>query len=225
MNILAIDTSGEDCGILILNENFKKPFVLVKEKINRGYSECLPSLLETALANSELTISAIDRFGVCIGPGSFTGIRIGISFAKGLSLVQKIPIVGLSTLEIFAKSINKEFEERPILAVVDSKQDEYFIQIFSKDNKIANEPYVATSKQIIDLKLENFTIVCSENSNLLSLTEINQITNINKINTEQKLKVIAQQSTIATEPFNNLTPIYLRAPDAKPQAKFAVERI
>ena len=225
MNILAIDTSGEDCGILILNESFKKPFVLVKEKINRGYSECLPSLLETVLANSELTISAIDRFGVCIGPGSFTGIRIGISFAKGLSLVHKIPIVGLSTLEIFAKSINKDFEERPILAVVDSKKDEYFIQIYSEDNKITNEPYVATTKQIIDLNLENFTIVCSENSNLLSLTEINQLKNINKVNTEQKLKVIAQQSTIATEPFNNLTPIYLRAPDAKPQTKFTVERI
>ena len=112
--------------------------------------------MESALSESNLNISTINRIGVSIGPGSFAGIRVGLSFAKGLSLVKKIPLVGLSTLQILAESINDEIKTQPILALVDSKLDEYFIQVFSSDDNIKVNPQLKTTNQVLDLISKNY---------------------------------------------------------------------
>ena len=224
MNILAIDTSGENCGILISKGNTNKHSVFVNEKIKKSYAECLPNLLESALSESNLKISTINRIGVSRGPGSFAGIRVGLSFAKGLSLVKKIPLVGLSTLQILAESINDEIKTQPILALVDSKLDEYFVQVFSSDDNIKVNPQLKTTNQVLDLISKNFAIVCAEKSNILKQTEIEKSTNIFTIKTKQKLKTICRLSIDATKPFKIPEPLYLRSPDAKPQTGFSVAK-
>ena len=224
MNILAIDTSGEDCGISINKGGTNKLVVFVNEKIKKGFAECLPSLLESALTKANLKISNIDRIGVSIGPGSFAGIRTGLSFVKGLSLVQRIPLVGLSTLQILTESINDKIEYESILALVDSKLDEYFVQVFSSDDKSKVNPQLKTTNQILDLISKKHAVVCAENSNILERPEIEKLTKIFIIKTNQKLKTICQLSFNATKPFNNPEPLYMRSPDAKPQSGFSVAK-
>ena len=224
MNILAVDTSGEDCGISIKKGSTNKLMVFVNEKSKKSYAECLPSLLVSALTEVNLNISNIDRIGVSIGPGSFAGIRTGLSFVKGLSLVQKIPLVGISTFQILAESINDEIEYQSILALVDSKPGEYFVQVFSSDDNIKVSPQLKTTNQILDLISKNFAIVCAENSNFLKQTEIEKLATILIINTKQKLKTICRLSIDATKPFKNPAPLYMRSPDVKPQTGFSVAK-
>ena len=225
MNILAIDTAGNDCGILVRNNSTNKSIVLVNENVKKGYAECLPSLLESALAEVKLQIPEIDRIGVSIGPGSFAGIRVGLAFAKGLALVHKTPIVGLTTLQILAESTDDKIKNEPILALVDSKSDEYFVQVFSSNNDTKVSPQVNTTSQILDLISNNMTIVCAKGSRFLNQSEFEYAAKIFQITTEQKLETIGQLTTNAKEPFKNPEPVYLRAPDAKPQSGFSVARV
>lgn len=97
MKILALNTAGPACDIALLDAST----VLAerREAMARGQDARLPSLLRDVLETANLALSQIDRIAVVTGPGSFTGVRIGIAFAKGLALATKADLVGVTTLE------------------------------------------------------------------------------------------------------------------------------
>lgn len=97
MLILAINTAEAACDIAIVQDGhvlFER-----REDMLRGQDARLPGLVEDALASAGATLAELDRIAVVTGPGSFTGIRIGVAFARGLALTLKIPAVGLTSLE------------------------------------------------------------------------------------------------------------------------------
>ena len=97
MLILSINTAEAACDIAIVQDGhvlFER-----REDMLRGQDARLPGLVEEALAEAGTTLDALDRIAVVTGPGSFTGIRIGVAFARGLALTLKIPALGLTSLE------------------------------------------------------------------------------------------------------------------------------
>ena len=103
--ILAIETSGYVCGAGIW-QNDKEPIIV--EKIgNRIHSEKLPEFINQSLQKSNLKINDLDAIAVSSGPGSYTGLRIGMSFAKGLAFGSGIQLFAINTIESISFALNR----------------------------------------------------------------------------------------------------------------------
>lgn len=100
MKILAVDTATNSCSVAIIDEGLL--LIEMTTVTNQTHSKRLMGIINTCLEMSGLTLSKIDGFAVTIGPGSFTGLRIGISAVKGFAFAQQKPIIGISSLEALA---------------------------------------------------------------------------------------------------------------------------
>ena len=142
MKILAIDTSTMLGGIAIMDE-----ITLIAEtrlNVKSTHSERLMTEIEHCLKQSSLKISDIDVFAVAIGPGSFTGLRIGLSTVKGLSYATGKPIVSVPTLDALA--LNFPYSRYPVCTMLDARKKEVYAALFKweDDNfkKLINETSV-----------------------------------------------------------------------------------
>ena len=107
MNILSIETSTDWCGVALTTDG--KCINKIQERIPRGHSENLPIYYKEIIKKSKTLIKTIDAISVSIGPGSFTGLRIGLGFAKGLAFAKSLPIIPVPTLEIISNSCKNNY--------------------------------------------------------------------------------------------------------------------
>lgn len=97
MIVLAFHTAGPACELAVTQDG--EVIAELREPMQRGQDAQLPGLTQALLSEAKLNLDQIDRFAVVTGPGSFTGIRVGVSFARGLALATKTPCLGITTLE------------------------------------------------------------------------------------------------------------------------------
>ena len=100
MIVLAIDTCLFACSVAVVNDG--RVLARRVEPMSRGHQERLAPLVQEAMAEAGLGFDKLDRIGVTVGPGSFTGLRVGLAFAKGLASALSIPAVGIGALEALA---------------------------------------------------------------------------------------------------------------------------
>lgn len=127
MKVLSIETATSVCGAAVIED--KK--VLRDEFIEQPHmhSESIIGLIERVLRSATLTINQIDGIAVSIGPGSFTGLRIGLSVAKGLAYAANKPLTAVSTLEALARNTAAHIdihEPHFILPTIDARRDELY---------------------------------------------------------------------------------------------------
>jgi len=127
MNILALDTSGVTASIAILRDEM----VLAENFLNlgRNHSEILLPSIDQLLTATGLELRAIDLFACTVGPGSFTGIRIGVSTVKGLALAMDRPIAGLSALEVLA--MNAMGWPGKICPMIDARREQVYAGLYA----------------------------------------------------------------------------------------------
>ncbi|MCE5194680.1 MAG: tRNA (adenosine(37)-N6)-threonylcarbamoyltransferase complex dimerization subunit type 1 TsaB [Nitrospiraceae bacterium] len=131
MKILAIDTSTMLGGVAIMDEEH----LIAEGRLNvlSTHSERLMTEIEHCLKQAGLNISDIDVFGVTIGPGSFTGIRIGLSTIKGFAYSTAKPIVSIPTLDAFAW--NFTHSKYPVCTMLDARRKEVYAALYKwEDN-------------------------------------------------------------------------------------------
>ena len=97
MLTLGIHTAGAACDVAIVHDD--RVLAVCTESMVRGQDARLPMLVQAACDEAGVELSAFDRFGVVTGPGSFTGVRVGVSFARGLALATGKPCLGITSLE------------------------------------------------------------------------------------------------------------------------------
>lgn len=132
MKILAIDTATNVCSVAVLDDTTVLGHKTIDDE--KTHSQKLMPMLEELLSSLHLNLNDIDLFGVDIGPGSFTGIRIGIATVKAFADVYNKPICGISSLESFAYSA-KESNTSYVCSLLDAKHDNVYYGIFEyKDN-------------------------------------------------------------------------------------------
>src|SRR5499433_4052911 len=102
MRVLAIDTALEACSVAVRHTAHADVRVQESLPMQRGHAEALMPLIERMLSRAQLEVSALDRIAVTTGPGSFTGLRVGIAAARGIALAAGKQAIGLSTLAAFA---------------------------------------------------------------------------------------------------------------------------
>ena len=110
MNILAFDTSTEKFSICILKNN--RVVLNLSKILNKTYSKFLIPILKKSLEKTKLDIKEINYILISLGPGSFTGVRIGIAAAKGLGIPHKISISGFNNMDILANSIDHNIKDK-----------------------------------------------------------------------------------------------------------------
>ena len=146
--VLAIDTSGLQTRV------GRSYFGTVTEKHctePKRASQQLLCLAEQALAEAEVRISQVDGIGVVIGPGSFTGLRIGIAVAQGLSISHGIPLVGVSTMALSAKSACSELGDGFFLVSQTARLSEVYIGAYRCES---GTPSLVSNEFVLDLNAE-----------------------------------------------------------------------
>ena len=124
MIVLAIDTCLFACSVAVVDG--ERVLARRVEPMSRGHQERLAPLVQEAMVEAGLGFDRLDRIGVTVGPGSFTGLRVGLAFAKGLAAALAIPVVGVGSLEALA-----EPERGNVVAVLDAKRGQVYLQAFS----------------------------------------------------------------------------------------------
>ena len=127
MRVLAIDTSTLLGGVAVVDE-LSGMLAEVKLNVKSTHSERLMTSIDYALKQSGYSISDMDFFAVAIGPGSFTGLRIGLSTVKGFSFATGKPIVSVPTLEALAH--NFPFCRYPVCTMLDARKKEVYAALF-----------------------------------------------------------------------------------------------
>jgi tRNA threonylcarbamoyladenosine biosynthesis protein TsaB len=124
LNILALDTCVDACSVAVWADG--RALAAISEPMQRGHQERLAPMVVEALAAAGLNPSQIDRIAVTTGPGSVTGLRVGLAFAKGLALALDRPCVGIGALEALALSAGDGF----VAACLDARRGRVYLQVF-----------------------------------------------------------------------------------------------
>ena len=201
MNILAFDTSTEKFSICILKNN--KVVLNLSKILNKTYSKFLIPILKKSLEKTKLDIKEINYIIISLGPGSFTGVRIGIAAAKGLGIPHKISISGFNNMDILANSINDNIKEKRIVTIIKSKKSDYYFQVFDSKKKpikkisffsIDNLPSFFFKKNIVfsgDLDIELINEIKKKKKNFVYKRKIsNASLLINLIKKKQHVNTI-----------------------------------
>ncbi len=129
MILLAFDTAQGALSAAVRDE--EGTLAAMFEERTRGHAEALMPMLETVLAEAALGFADLDALAVTVGPGTFTGLRVGLAAARGLALALDIPLVGVTTLEAVAAPVVMD-EDETAVAVFDARRDEVYMQVFGK---------------------------------------------------------------------------------------------
>lgn len=155
MNILALSTTSSSGSIAIYKEDHISYINHLDIKIT--HSERLLPQIDTGLKNSKLGISDIDLVTIANGPGSFTGVRIGLATAKGICMAHNIPLLPINTLELLANNI--AFSNRNILALIDARMAEVYAALYSPELEIILQETNAKPTDFLKLIKEPVIIV------------------------------------------------------------------
>jgi len=143
MLILALDTALDACAAAVLDTSSGRLIAVESQAMKRGHAEALMPLIARVMKESGLPFAALDRIAVTTGPGSFTGLRVGLSAARGIGLAAGKPVVGLTTLSAYAAPVVSESGESPVISAIDARHDQIYFQVVSHDGSSLVRPKVA----------------------------------------------------------------------------------
>ena len=146
MMLLGFDTATAACSAAL----WAGGAVVAHRRSEAGgrHAETLVPMLREVAAEGGTTLAEVDAFAVTVGPGSFTGIRIGLATARGLALAGKRPLIGLSTLEVLAAGRSRCGARRPVLAALDAGRGRLYAQLFGRSLDPLSEPEALTAEAL-----------------------------------------------------------------------------
>ncbi len=166
MAILAIDTCLEQCSVSLLLPDDQ--LVEQCEDRIRGHAERLPLMVRAILAKAGMAAKNIEKTVVTTGPGSFTGVRVGLAFARGMAIGQNFKLHGMTSFEALA--LSAPANARNILTLIDARRGQVYGQIFTRNNKgqaipqqdpFVEDPPVAAKRLAPMLENQDFCLLGS----------------------------------------------------------------
>lgn len=131
MHLLALDTALDRCSVALRAADGK--VTALSEPMSRGHAERLAPMIAEVMARAGLGFSAINRIVVTTGPGSFTGVRVALSTARGFAMALAVPAIGIGTLAVLAAAARLRHPGRPVEAVLATRDDMVIVQDFAAD--------------------------------------------------------------------------------------------
>jgi tRNA threonylcarbamoyladenosine biosynthesis protein TsaB len=219
MRVLAIDTALAACSAAVLDTAYGGMLASESLAMVRGHAEALMPLLERVMKQSSIAFRDLDRVVVTTGPGSFTGLRVGISAARGIGLAMSIPVVGVSTLSAYAAPYLAADDRIPVVAAIDARHEHVYLQVFGAGGRTLIAPRLAALSEAIGAASDASARIVGSAAQAIAdkLSKTAASPAIVDPRGAPDIGWIAQIGAIVPEANSPPKPQYLRAPDAQPQ--------
>jgi tRNA threonylcarbamoyladenosine biosynthesis protein TsaB len=218
MLILAIDTALDACAAAVLDTGTSKVIAMESQAMKRGHAEALMPLIARVMKETGIPFAALDRVAVTSGPGSFTGLRVGLSAARGIGLAAGKPVVGLTTLSAYAAPIVSEGAEQPVISAIDARHDHVYLQVVSGNGSSLVRPKVASMEEALAASRFGAPHLVGNAAKILAERWPPDAPPPFKVDAQPAPDIIwvAWLGAAVNPDSAPAKPYYLRAPDAKP---------
>lgn len=224
--ILAIDTASTLCAACVADTSTGAEHGRAVEDIGKGHAERLMAVIAEALEKAGAGYRDLSAIAVAIGPGSFTGIRVGVAAARGLALALKVPASGVTTLSAIAEEARSRFPGRRILASIDAKRDELYVEDHAADGTLRFGPAVVRTEDAAALLTGPQPVLAGSGMPLLAKTAEAAGLAFDVAGGGATADIVVYARLAAQGRACNAPPrpLYLRGPDARPQSGYALPR-
>lgn len=218
MRVLAIDTALESCSAAVLDTT--RQLILASEQLPmvRGHAEAIMPLIARVMDRAQLDFKDLDRIAVTTGPGSFTGLRVGIAAARGIALASGKPAVGLSTLAAYAAPFIAADKAQPVVAAIDARHEQVYLQVFGPGGRTLVTPRISSLRDAIRVAASGRPRIVGTGAHMLAAVwPAGEAPASVDDRRAPEIDWVARLGAAASETGTPPKPLYLRAPDAQPQ--------
>jgi tRNA threonylcarbamoyl adenosine modification protein YeaZ len=176
-------------------------------------------LIVRIMQSAQLDFADLDRIAVTTGPGSFTGLRVGIAAARGIALAAGKPAVGLSTLAAFAAPFIAADDSLPVVAVIDARHDHVYLQVFGPGGRTVVSPRVTPLREALRVSTTGAPRIGGTAADQLAAAwpASERAPSAVEQRAAPCIDWVARLGAVATDTGTPPKPLYLRAADAHPQ--------
>ncbi len=218
MRVLAIDTALEACSAAVLDTETGQ---VTSESLPmvRGHAEALIPLIGRVMAQAQTPFAALDRIAVTTGPGSFTGLRVGIAAARGIALAAEKPVIGLTTLAAYAAPYIAHDDKTAVVVAIDARHQHVYLQIFGPGGRTLIAPRIASIADAVRAASTGPTRIVGTGANMIAAAWPARDTMPALVEDRRAPDIVwvGRLAVAADEGASDPKPLYLRAPDAQPQ--------
>lgn len=220
MKILAIDTALPAVSACVLTEGATRADASETLGMERGHAEALIPLIERVIGRIDGGFAVLDRVAVTVGPGSFTGLRVGIAAARAIALAWSIPAVGVSTLAALAAPLILDEAPGTVVVAVDARHGHVYFAAFHADGGIFVPPRFASKEEAIAQIGDGPLRLAGSGAPILAIEAWQRGLSADIVGDRivPDIAFVARLGLLADPRSAPPRPLYLKAPDAKPQA-------
>jgi len=219
MRVLAIDTALGACAAAVLDTAAGAVSAHESTPMQRGHAEALMPLIARVMQRAGMGFTDIHRIAVTTGPGSFTGLRVGIAAARGLALAAGRPAVGITTLAAYAAPFIAADDTQPVVAAIDARHDHVYLQVFGPAGRTLVSARLLPLREALRVAATGAPRLAGNAASMLAtgwpLGE--RAPRAVEQRPAPDIAWVARLGALAADASAPVKPLYLRAPDAQPQ--------
>jgi tRNA threonylcarbamoyladenosine biosynthesis protein TsaB len=226
MRVLAIDCALDACAAAVFDSDTGTIVASETRIMLRGHAEALMPLIARVMDEAEIEFKELDRIAVTVGPGSFTGLRVGISAARGIALAAAKPAIGLTTLAGLAAPHIAADDTLPVVAAIDARHDHVYMQVFGPGGRTLLAPRVAPLREAVRAATNGPARIVGSAAALVARAwpQGEPPPALVDQRAAPDIAWIARLGAAAADAEGPPKPLYLRPPDAQPQAAARLPR-
>jgi tRNA threonylcarbamoyl adenosine modification protein YeaZ len=226
MRILAIDTALPACSACVLDSEAAEPVSFESIPMARGHAEALLPLIERVIAHAEGGFAALDRVAVTVGPGSFTGIRVGLSAARAIAVARRIPVAGVSTLAALAAPLILAGDHGTVVAAIDALHGSVYVTGYGAGGRTILSPRHSPVRDAVRALGAGPLRLTGSGAPMLAIEAWSMGLQAEVVGERiaPDIAYVARLGLAADPASAPARPLYLKAPDARPQQAPAIER-
>lgn len=231
MRVLAVDTALAACAACVIEAGETEPLARESLPMGRGHAEALLPLVDRVASAVDGGFKSLDRVAVTIGPGSYTGLRIGIAAARAIGLAAGVPVVGVATLSAYLAPLmageTRGLETRGLMgAAIDARHGQIYVQVVAPGGRTIVAPSLMGLRDTVRLMGSGPVHLTGSAAPMLASEAWTQ--GIEAIVVDApiapEIAWVARLGIVADPAQALPKPLYLRGPDAKPQEGMRIAR-
>lgn len=214
MRVLAIDTALAACSAAVLDTERGALLAAESAEMARGHAEALMPLIARVMQQAHTPFPELQRIAVTTGPGSFTGLRVGISAARAIALAAGRPAIGVTTLAAYAAPYASA---APVAVAIDARHQHVYLQVFAADGQPAGAPRIVSLAEAIAASAGAARLIGSGAPLIAAAWPQGAPAPVFDAQPAPDIGWVARLGAAAAESSTSPKPLYLRPPDARPQ--------
>jgi len=219
MKILAIDTALPAVSVCVLDTADALPEAVESVAMERGHAEALLPMIDRVMARIDGGFDALGRIAVTVGPGSFTGLRVGIAAARAIGIACNVPVVGVSTLSALAAPLILDNKAEAVGVAIDARHGNVYFAGFYSDGRVLRAPGLTSVRDAIASFDSSAVRLVGSGAPMLAIEAWSAgiAADVVTAAPAPDIAFVARLGLLADPEEAPARPLYLKPPDAKPQ--------